>query len=161
MNRERLFFQIRGFTCVGILVFALSLTGCGGGRETNAIQATLTPTRPSMPESIPTGNSVPTTILSTDWHVCGMVQPGWGVIETLRQNSTSGEPHEWSNGGLQQIIEIRRSDGTVETYTWEELLRENPIVYPGDEVCDTLIPRLSATATAEANKPVTTPTPER
>ncbi|MGB9883615.1 MAG: hypothetical protein ACPLRN_03840, partial [Microgenomates group bacterium] len=67
-------------------------------------------------------------------------------LRRASKEQSGGEPREWSIT-IEQLIEIKRRNGRVEVYSWEELLRRNPIVYEGDKVCDTLKPRLQATTT--------------
>jgi hypothetical protein len=141
------------------------------GRETPKIKTTLAaigllvlaacspmPTVPMTPEGHMKVQPYPTESLNqmislqsntkttTDWHQCATIEPGEGVINAL--NRTSGEkgikePYDF----IESTIEIMDSKGQVRTYNLEELLKQNPIVQPGDKVCHTIKPILQLTAT--------------
>ena len=84
--------------------------------------------------------------LSTDWHVCGFVVDK-GVVGTL--SDLAGNSAHELGGPVGQVIEVVHmenqvsiTDDWLELYDWTSLLSANPVVYPGDYVCDTIYPRM-------------------
>jgi len=97
----------------------------------------------SLNQTIQTQSNIETTL---DWHLCTTIEPGEGVITALNRasgNKSIKEPYDF----IESTIEIMDSEGKVRTYNLEELLRQNPLVQPGDKVCHTIVPRLQLTAT--------------
>ena len=144
-------------TTVVLLTLVFVLSACG-------TQATAEPAVPTITVAVPTETSVPVPTempiptetpvytegvssggLSTDWYVCAFIDSGEGAYQAL--DSVDGTtPHDMG-GVIGQQIEIvhvgdpnSEIDDWLEVFDWASFNSEQPMVWVGDFVCDTVRP---------------------
>jgi hypothetical protein len=135
---------VKNLVAVGLLSISLSSLAACSSLPAKMRNPEFTPT-PVVQQATVEPEETPSQF-TTDWHTCTTIQPGEGIIAALNREAGGQNPKE-PYKFVESTVEVMDSNGKVTVYNWENLLKENPIVYPGDKVCHTIKPILGQTAT--------------
>lgn len=113
----------------------MASTGSAAHSTGNAVVSEVDPTVKAQMDAIRDFVRTPLTPgpLSTEFNICGEVKTGDGVMQTL-SNAGGGTPHD--PAGAQRQIVIHHVNGGIEVASHDQVRMRNPVVYPGDIVCD-------------------------
>lgn len=138
MKRKSLLFVL-------VLVMGM-LTACKSEAKEKVVEATQAVST-AIPIVQVTPSSTEEFTFAQDWHVCTTIQQGEWAYSALRRAGGGEEPHERKNSVFMQQIEILHiardgEEAWIEVFDWTSFLELNPATWPGDRICDTIMPRL-------------------